>query len=109
VKDAMDLPPSPPMHQVQVDPPLSRQSLVGENESNFNKLNSLTRLVSNLKKTLRSLEEEYEQLFGYKPSKADKMKHKDMKKVVLQLVKARKELKGISIMNKTFSTYSTII
>jgi hypothetical protein len=94
IKDAMDLPPSPPMYQIQLDPPLSRQSLGENNELNVNKINSLTKQIGNLKRTLKLLEEEYEQMFGYRPSKSDRIKNREMKKVIFQLAKAKKELKG---------------
>jgi hypothetical protein len=57
------------------------------------KMNQLSKQVGNLKKHLKSLEEEYEQMFGYKPSHADKLNQKEMRKCLLQLTKAKRELK----------------
>ncbi|CAG7724270.1 unnamed protein product [Allacma fusca] len=83
------VPPSPPLHQAILDPPISRQH--GGNQNM--KMNQLSKQVGNLKKHLKSLEEEYEQLFGYKPSHADKLNQKEMRKCLLQLTKAKRELK----------------
>jgi hypothetical protein len=85
-REAIDLPPSPPMNQIQVDPPNSR--MLGDNEKN-----SLTRLMLNLKKSLKDLESEYELIFGYRPSHADKLNNKEMKKCLMQLAKVKKDLK----------------
>ena len=92
IKEASDpsIPPSPPLYQAVLDPPVSRQH--GGNQNM--KMNLLSKQVSNLKRHLKSLEEEYEQLFGYKPSHADKLNQKEMRKCLLQLTKAKRELKG---------------
>ena len=66
------------------------------------KMNLLSKQVSNLKRHLKSLEEEYEQLFGYRPSHADKLNQKEMRKCLLQLTKAKRELKGESYFGLGF-------
>jgi len=93
IKDSNDhnVAPSPPINQAQMDPPMSRQDLAVGNP--LKRLNVLTRQVSNLKRHLKTLEEEYEQLSGYKPSHADKLNNKEMRKCLLQLTKAKRDLK----------------
>lgn len=90
IRDASDYPPTPPMHQVQLDPPLSRQ--FGGNGTL--RLNQLSKQVNYLKKQLKLLEDEHERLIGYKPSHADKLNQKEMRKCLLQLAKAKRELKS---------------
>ena len=90
--DDMDpnIAPSPPQRQLLLDPPISRQILDANQDS---KINSLSRQIANRKKQLKLLEEEYEQVFGYKPSHADKLNHREMKKCLIHLSKAKRELK----------------
>jgi hypothetical protein len=91
--------PSPPLRQLLLDPPISRQILDGNQDS---KMSTLSRQISNWKKQLKLLEEEHEQVFGYRPSHADKLNHKEMRKCLLHLSKAKRELKRKSY----FSVYA---
>jgi len=84
------IPPSPPVHQLPMDPPLSRQILDGNQDT---KIQMLSRQVSNWKKQLKVLEGEHIQLFGYKPSHADKVNQKEMRRCLLHINKAKQELK----------------
>ena len=49
--------------------------------------------INSIKRKIKKFEEEFEAAFGYRPSHSDKMKHKDIKKYMSELSKARKELK----------------
>ncbi|KAF2357612.1 hypothetical protein FHG87_011633 [Trinorchestia longiramus] len=51
------------------------------------------RNISAIKKRIKRFEEDFENKFGYKPSHSEKMKHKEIKKYMSDLSKARKELK----------------
>ncbi|XP_018008713.1 uncharacterized protein LOC108666368 isoform X3 [Hyalella azteca] len=51
------------------------------------------RNISAIKKRIKRFEEDFEHKFGYKPSHSEKMKHKEIKKYMSDLNKARKELK----------------
>ena len=53
----------------------------------------LTKNINSIKRKIKKFEEEFEAAFGYRPSHSDKMKHKDIKKYMSELSKARKELK----------------
>ncbi|CAL8106512.1 unnamed protein product [Orchesella dallaii] len=92
-KEGIDIPPSPPLHQAPMDPPISRQGYLDGNP--VTKMNELSRQITALKRQVKSLEREYEQVYGYRPSHSDKLNHKEMRKCVLQLSKAKKELKQI--------------
>jgi hypothetical protein len=52
------------------------------------------RNISAIKKRIKRFEEDFEHKFGYKPSHSEKMKHKEIKKYMSDLNKARKELKS---------------
>ena len=56
------------------------------------------RNISSIKKRIKRFEEEFENKFGYKPSHSEKMKHKEIKKYMSDLNKARKELKSKSML-----------
>ncbi|XP_035703421.1 protein FAM13A isoform X2 [Folsomia candida] len=83
----MDLPPSPPM--AQMDGPPIRRLLYAETES---KLNDLTKEMSTLKRNLKRFEDEYETIFGYRPSYADKLGNKDMKKCLVGVARIKREM-----------------
>merc|ERR1719187_922030 len=53
----------------------------------------LMKNINTIKKKIKQFEEEFENAFGYRPSHSEKMKHKDIKKYMSELSKARKELK----------------
>ncbi|CAL4107155.1 unnamed protein product [Meganyctiphanes norvegica] len=53
----------------------------------------LMKNINTIKKKIKQFEEEFETAFGYRPSHSEKMKHKDIKKYMSELSKARKELK----------------
>lgn len=53
----------------------------------------LTKNVNGLKRKIKKFEEEFERSFGYRPSHSDKMKHKEVKKYMTDLSKAKKDLK----------------
>ncbi|RXG70129.1 Protein FAM13A [Armadillidium vulgare] len=66
---------------------------VGSRVRGHSAVKLLTKNVNGLKKKIKKFEEEFEKSFGYRPSHADKMKHKDIKKYMADLSKAKKELK----------------
>lgn len=51
--------------------------------------------IASIKKKLKKYEEGFEKEFGYRPSQADKMANKDIKKMYSDLNRVRKELKQI--------------
>ncbi|KAK3928310.1 Protein FAM13A [Frankliniella fusca] len=51
--------------------------------------------IASIKKKLKRYEEGFEKEFGYRPSQADKMANKDIKKMYSDLSRIRKELKQI--------------
>ncbi|XP_042210635.1 protein FAM13A-like isoform X7 [Homarus americanus] len=53
----------------------------------------LMKNINSIKKKIKRYEEEFEAAFGYRPSHSEKMKHKEIKKYMSELSKARKELK----------------
>nr|XP_053632056.1 uncharacterized protein LOC128688314 isoform X4 [Cherax quadricarinatus] len=53
----------------------------------------LMKNINSIKKRIKRYEEEFEASFGYRPSHSEKMKHKEIKKYMSELSKARKELK----------------
>ncbi|KAK4290706.1 hypothetical protein Pmani_036415 [Petrolisthes manimaculis] len=53
----------------------------------------LMKNINAIKKKIKRYEEEFEAAFGYRPSHSEKMKHKEIKKYMSELSKARKELK----------------
>lgn len=53
----------------------------------------LMKNINTIKKKIKRYEEEFEAAFGYRPSHSEKMKHKEIKKYMSELSKARKELK----------------
>ncbi|XP_063870369.1 protein FAM13A-like isoform X14 [Scylla paramamosain] len=53
----------------------------------------LMKNINTIKKKIKRYEEEFEAAAGYRPSHSEKMKHKEIKKYMSELSKARKELK----------------
>lgn len=53
----------------------------------------LMKNINTIKKKIKRYEEEFEAASGYRPSHSEKMKHKEIKKYMSELSKARKELK----------------
>ncbi|XP_050717359.1 protein FAM13A-like isoform X2 [Eriocheir sinensis] len=53
----------------------------------------LMKNINSIKKKIKRYEEEFEAASGYRPSHSEKMKHKEIKKYMSELSKARKELK----------------
>lgn len=88
-KEGIDIPYN--LHQAPMDPPISRQGYLDGNP--VTKMNELSRQITALKRQLKNLELEYQQVYGYRPSHSDKLNSKEMRKCVLQLTKAKKELK----------------
>ncbi|XP_058799664.1 protein FAM13A isoform X2 [Phymastichus coffea] len=56
-------------------------------------LRNLMKQINNLKKRIKKYEGEFEDNFGYRPSHSDKMGNRDIKKIVSELSKVRKEHK----------------
>ncbi|XP_046393788.1 protein FAM13A isoform X2 [Ischnura elegans] len=53
----------------------------------------VSRQINSLKKKIKRYEEEFENQFGYRPSHADKLANRDVKKWIAELGKLRKDLK----------------
>lgn len=92
--------PSPPLHHI--DPPAVTQ--IHPNT----KLNNLTKVVNGLKKQLKNLEEEHEKIYGYKPSQADRLNNRAMRKVLQQIGKLKGEIKTIQDDPNNYVTLLTV-
>ncbi|PSN31928.1 hypothetical protein C0J52_21773 [Blattella germanica] len=87
-----NVPPSPPQeHSV----PITRNSGSAGPLDSDAKLKQLTKQMNSIKKKLRRYEEDFEREYGYRPSHADKMGNKDVKKMCAELNKLRKEMKQL--------------
>lgn len=53
----------------------------------------LTKSINSIKRKIKRFEEEFERTSGYRPSHSEKMKHREIKKYMTDLSKAKKELK----------------
>lgn len=85
-----NLPPSPPKDQCEF---LNRSF---ENEDKMSStVKQLRKKIHSMKKKIRKFEEAFESDHGFKPSHADKMKYSEVKKVMTELNRVRKELKGL--------------
>ncbi|KAJ8673625.1 hypothetical protein QAD02_004887 [Eretmocerus hayati] len=56
-------------------------------------LKTLMKQINSLKKKIRKYEGEFEENFGYRPSHSDKMSNRDIKRIVSELNRVRKEHK----------------
>lgn len=56
-------------------------------------LKGLVKHINSLKKKIKKYEGEFEENFGYRPSHSDKMSNRDIKKIMSELNKVRKEHK----------------
>ncbi|CAB3364254.1 Hypothetical predicted protein [Cloeon dipterum] len=88
--------PSPPVEHSE---PLRRR----DEESYETKTKQINKQIANLKKKIKVYEEQFESENGYRPSHADKLNNKDLKKMFSELTKLRKELKQVKedAANKT--------
>ncbi|XP_059477326.1 protein FAM13A [Neocloeon triangulifer] len=74
-----------------------------DEESHESKTKQINKQIANLKKKIKVYEEQFETQNGYRPSHADKLNNKDLKKMFSELTKLRKELKQVKeeAANKT--------
>ncbi|XP_078659726.1 protein FAM13A-like isoform X4 [Branchiostoma floridae x Branchiostoma belcheri] len=77
----VDIPPSPPASHMH--------SMTTEDKE----IRDLTKRIHSLKKKVRRFEAQFEEEKGYRPSHADKMGRTDIRKIVNDLSKAKKDLK----------------
>eukprot|EP00058_Branchiostoma_floridae_P001605 XP_002587093.1 hypothetical protein BRAFLDRAFT_102609 [Branchiostoma floridae] len=77
----VDIPPSPPASHMH--------SMTTEDKE----IRDLTKKIHSLKKKVRRFESQFEEEKGYRPSHADKMGRTDIRKIVNDLSKAKKDLK----------------
>ncbi|XP_071449287.1 protein FAM13A isoform X2 [Hetaerina americana] len=87
-----NVPPSPPTehhlpHLKRLPDPLTSDSPA----TILTKL--VSRQINSLKKKIKRYEEDFESQFGYRPSHADKLANRDVKKWISELGKLRKDLK----------------
>ncbi|KAJ4439036.1 hypothetical protein ANN_14992, partial [Periplaneta americana] len=87
-----NVPPSPPQEH---NAPIPRNSGSSGHLDSDPRLKHLTKQMNSLKRKLRRYEEEFEREYGYRPSHADKMGNKDIKKMCAELNKLRKEMKHL--------------
>ncbi|XP_023243022.1 protein FAM13B-like [Centruroides sculpturatus] len=84
------LPPSPPVEQEDFIKSSSK-----DDETVTLSIKFLTKKIHGLKKKIKQFDEAYEATHGYRPSHAEKMNYPDMKKIITELNKIRKELKHL--------------
>ncbi|XP_022248849.1 protein FAM13B-like isoform X2 [Limulus polyphemus] len=85
-----NLPPSPPKDQYE----FSNRSFKNEDKMSST-VKQLRKKIHGMKKKIRKFDEAFELEHGFKPSHADKMKYSEVKKVMTELNRVRKELKGL--------------
>ncbi|KAJ3608310.1 hypothetical protein NHX12_025359, partial [Muraenolepis orangiensis] len=79
-----------------------RERTEGPAEESPSSVPLLTRHIGTLKKKVRRFEERFEQEMNYKPSYNDKNANPEMVKVMLELAKARKQLKEMKLRHSVF-------
>ncbi|EEC12070.1 fam13, putative [Ixodes scapularis] len=84
------LPPSPPVEQDDF-----LKSNFKEEEANLTTIKQLSKKIHSLKKKVKQFEENFEKEHGYRPSHAEKMNHSEVKKLLLELNKLRKDVKNL--------------
>ncbi|CAN7993800.1 unnamed protein product [Ixodes hexagonus] len=84
------LPPSPPVEQDDF-----LKSNFKEEEANLTTVKQLSKKIHSLKKKVKHFEENFEKERGYRPSHAEKMNHGEVKKLLLELNKLRKDIKNL--------------
>lgn len=83
------MPPSPPVEQEDV-----LKSVV-KDELSTTSLKQLTKKMHSLKKKIKQFEESFEYEHGFRPSHAEKMNYPEIKKLLLDFNKARKEFRQL--------------
>ncbi|XP_044001811.1 protein FAM13A isoform X2 [Aphidius gifuensis] len=81
------LPPPPP------PPPSQIIKKITTTTTTDIELKNLTKKINGLKKKIKKYEEQFEEMNGYRPSHSDKMNNRDIKKLLVELNKLRKEHK----------------
>ncbi|XP_055949341.1 protein FAM13B-like isoform X1 [Argiope bruennichi] len=80
------LPPSPPVEQEDI--------IIGStHEISSSNVKQLNKKIHTLKKKIKTFEDNFEKLYGYKPSNAEKCSNISVKKMLSELNKARQDLK----------------
>lgn len=84
-------------HRIYLDPdvPQTNSSLKKSRNPVEQRLKNLSKQINFLKKNIKKHEEEYEAHFGYRPSHADKLNDKNIKKLYGELNQTRKEYKQL--------------
>lgn len=89
-----NLPPSPPVEQDDFI-----KSTIKDEEAASLSIKQISKKIHSLKKKVKLFEEAFERELGYRPSHAEKMNHADVKKLLLELNKLRKDLKNLKEEN----------
>lgn len=85
-------------HRIYLDPNVqqTKTSLSKESKSPLEKkLKHLSKQISTLKRKIKRYDEDFQVTYGYKPSQADKMNDKNMRKFCVDLNKLKKEYKQL--------------
>ena len=90
IRDAIGVP-HIPLHQSPVHPPPNRQDEEAVQDS---RINGLFKQIGNFKKQIKQLELDFENNHGRKPSQMDRQNSKDMRKCLLQISRAKRELQS---------------
>ncbi|XP_070545204.1 protein FAM13A-like isoform X4 [Ptychodera flava] len=88
-----DIPPSPPTAQPYLQGPFRTERRPGEEADPTVK--QLSKQIHTLKKKIRQFEQNFEAEFGYKPSHSDKTARPDIKRMMLEMSKAKKQLREV--------------
>ncbi|XP_077999668.1 protein FAM13A-like isoform X3 [Glandiceps talaboti] len=89
----IDIPPSPPTAQPFLQGPFRTERRPGEEADPTVK--QLSKQIHSLKKKIRQFEQNFEAEHGYKPSHTDKTSNPEVKKMMLELSKAKKQLREL--------------
>ncbi|XP_037553505.1 protein FAM13B [Nematolebias whitei] len=96
--------PSPPCSQ---HIHMARCSVLTEPEEGSVSISVLNRHIHTLRKRIRRFEEHFEQERHYKPAHNDKTAHPEVAKLMKELIKSRKQLKGQLLNNEHTLTLET--
>uniref|UniRef100_A0A3B5LYN4 FAM13A-like domain-containing protein n=1 Tax=Xiphophorus couchianus TaxID=32473 RepID=A0A3B5LYN4_9TELE len=93
-----DTAPSPPCSQLYLS--RARCSVPAEQEDGSVSVSALNRHIHTLRKKIRRFEEHFEQERHYKPAHNDKTSHPEVAKLMKELIRSRKQLKGQLLNHK---------
>ncbi|KAM6951583.1 protein FAM13C [Aplochiton taeniatus] len=97
-----DVAPSPPCSQQYILSRSHERLDAPEEAKDAPSIPLLTRHINTVKKRIRKFEERFEQEMNYKPSHNDKSTHPETLKLMIELTKARRQLKDLKLKQSVF-------